>query len=65
MLEGNSDFIPKMDGLRQSPKCRKQPLFNVDNLVLRTELKRKLATIKGKKAEVSSVCPSSIALTKG
>ena len=59
MLEGNSDFIPKIDGLRQSPKCSKQPLCNVGNLVLTTELKRKLATVKGKKADVSSVCPSS------
>ena len=29
------------------------------NLVLTTELKRKLATVKGKKANVSSISPSS------
>ena len=30
------------------------------NLVSTTELKRKLATVKGKKADISSVSPSSI-----
>ena len=37
-------------------------VFFSENLVLTTGLKRKLATVKGKKADVSSVSPS---LTKG
>ena len=35
------------------------------NLGLTTELQRKLGTIKSLKANISSVSPSSIALTKG
>ena len=39
-------------------------VFFSENLVLTTGLKRKLATVKGKKADVSSVSPSSERLGK-
>ena len=78
VLDGKHNFLSELFLIKFHLKCnRKGGKFLkklwccisgrviAANLMLTPELKHKLTTIKSKKVDISSISPSSIALTKG